>query len=713
MAKCYGCFRDKPDGQEICPFCGYNPSEAKGKYPAALPEGTVLAGRYIVGRVLGQGGFGITYIAEDYKTKEIVAIKEYFPETLALRLDGRTLSSYSDERMESFEYGKKCFLEEADTLSKFIDNNNICRILSYFEENGTAYFAMEYLDGESMLDYIKRQGGRISFEDSKRILFPIMDALSAVHSKGIIHRDISPDNIIIEKNGSVKLLDFGAARYSLGDRSRSLDVVLKHGYAPKEQYTRHGKQGPFTDIYSLAATYYKAITGRTPPDSIDRIEDDNLVEPSTFGVSISREAEDALMTALAVNPSDRFRSMADFKASLEGKAPSYPQQTTGIPTQTGYPQNTGYQTQTGYPQNTGFGNTAFPGQEMPPRPAFGKVQPPPIPATPQGAQPAKKNWILPVALASVAAVVIIAVALIIVLAGRNNTPVPAPEASSSSSPSSFDYGSSAPAVETEAEAAMVKMTSYQGMSYDDAKKQLEDMGFTVKEEKVYSDSVEKSKIISQSIEEGELVMMPSEITLTVSRGREHSKDGYDQKVVVTASSGSYTGTLALYNWEEGEWVEKLNCGCCVGDNGITSNYGEGIKATPKGEYKLGVVISANTVDTKMNTYRATYDTCIIDDTGSSLYNTIQTVGSFPSSTHYDRIGDGLTNGECYAQVFIEHNGDGFSSAPSSTAGSAITICGMNTSLHSTWGCIDIVADNMKKLLKALDPALDPHIVTQN
>jgi serine/threonine protein kinase len=285
------------------------------KFPLALPKDTVLAGQYVITRVLGQGGFGITYEAIDHKTGEKVAVKEFFPDTMATRTQ-TTVTAFSGERGESFAYGKECFLQEAQTLAQFIGNENIVRVHSYFEENGTAYFVMDFVEGTSFDVYLKEHGGRISYEEAEKILLPVMDALAAVHSKGIVHRDVTPDNIYITKNGTVKLLDFGAARYSLGDKSRSLDVVLKHGFAPKEQYTRHGKQGPFTDVYSLGATFYFAITGRRPPDSIDRLEEDDLVPPSSLGVAIPPEKEDVLLKAMSVQPADRYPNMIEFMAAL-------------------------------------------------------------------------------------------------------------------------------------------------------------------------------------------------------------------------------------------------------------------------------------------------------------------------------------------------------------------------------------------------------------
>lgn len=288
------------------------------KYPLALNEGTVLAGQYIIESVLGQGGFGITYVAKDHKSGSKVAIKEFFPDTMATR-DGTSVMSFTGERAEGFEYGKNCFLQEAKTLAQFIDNDNIVKIFTYFEENSTAYFVMEYVEGESFDEYIKKKGGKISYREACRLLLPVMDALAAVHDKGIVHRDVTPDNIFICNDGKVKLLDFGAARYSIGDKSKSLDVVLKHGFAPKEQYTRHGRQGAFTDVYSLGATFYYAITGKKLPDSIDRLEEDDMIPPSNLGVDIPEDKEEVLFKAISVQPQDRFQNMRDFAAALKGE----------------------------------------------------------------------------------------------------------------------------------------------------------------------------------------------------------------------------------------------------------------------------------------------------------------------------------------------------------------------------------------------------------
>lgn len=406
MRYCYNCFQSMPDGATVCPSCGYNASAQTGKFPMALPPGTVLNGRYILGRVLGQGGFGITYIAQDHKNGSLVAVKEYFPDTMAARTDGHSVSAYTGQREENFLYGKECFLNEAKTLAEFIGNPNIVRVHSYFEENNTAYFVMDYVQGTSFQDYLK-QHGRLSWQETKRILEPVIGALASVHSKGVIHRDVTPDNIYITNDGTVKLLDFGAARYSLGDKSRSLDVVLKHGYAPREQYSRHGRQGPYTDVYALGATFYYALTGRLPPDSIDRQDEDEFILPSSLGVKLPAKAEDALCKALAVSAQDRFQSMSEFYLALNegGQEPAPP-----VPPR---PQ----------PEPPGPAPEPFPGPEPGPVPAPGPAPAPePTPAPRPGPiSPVQKRlpkWALPAA--GACAAVVLCVALAAALSGQGD-----------------------------------------------------------------------------------------------------------------------------------------------------------------------------------------------------------------------------------------------------------------------------------------------------
>ena len=316
---CYNCFKARDSQEGPCPHCGFDLSENVKKYPVALRAGILLNGRYIVGRVLGQGGFGITYLAWDTQLEAKVAVKEYMPGELAGRIDGRTVSVLSDDRKDNFTYGAERFREEARTLAKFIGNPNIAAVSSYFDENGTSYFVMEYVEGISFKTYIANAGGNVSVEEALNVMIPVLRALTAVHAEGFIHRDVTPDNIYITKDGNVKLLDFGSARYSLGDKSKSLDVVLKVGYAPKEQYTRRGRQGPYTDVYSCAACLYAAITGFLPPESLERLDHDELIPLSQAGVEIPLYLERAILKGLAVQPENRFQTAGEFLEALESQ----------------------------------------------------------------------------------------------------------------------------------------------------------------------------------------------------------------------------------------------------------------------------------------------------------------------------------------------------------------------------------------------------------
>lgn len=286
IKRCYNCFQTL-EGEGPCPYCGFDKAQMEGKYPAALPYGTVLGGKYVVGRVLGQGGFGITYKAFDPILELTVAVKEYLPDTMATRsLSTTQVTIYTGTTQDNFKYGVSCFLDEARTLAKLSNGKSMVPVRSFFEENGTAYFVMDYVEGISFKAYIQNHGGKVSLQDALRVMLPVIESLAQVHQSGIIHRDVTPDNIYITKNDDIKLLDFGSARYSMGDKSKSLDVILKPGFAPKEQYMRRGRQGPYTDVYSVAACIYAAVTGYIPPESLERGKDSRIyAQVNTIGRS--------------------------------------------------------------------------------------------------------------------------------------------------------------------------------------------------------------------------------------------------------------------------------------------------------------------------------------------------------------------------------------------------------------------------------------------
>lgn len=315
MSLCMNCMCEKGD-EEKCPFCGYEKKPEDDGFSAYLKENTLLNDRYIIGRVLGQGGFGITYVGYDTVLNRRIAIKEYYPAEISQRVPGteRVAPFASDNSMYEFSHGKEKFIDEARTLAKFSGQQGVVDIKDCFETGGTAYIIMEYLDGITLKEYLLRAGGAVDLNTALSILSPVMDALEAVHKVNIIHRDISPDNIFITNKGNnnVKLLDFGAARQSAGG-SRSLSVLLKPGYAPEEQYRSKGNQGPWTDIYALCATMYRMLTGSVPPDSLERRIDDKLVIPDDLPFGIKT----ALRRGLAVYAPQRISSIAELRSVIE------------------------------------------------------------------------------------------------------------------------------------------------------------------------------------------------------------------------------------------------------------------------------------------------------------------------------------------------------------------------------------------------------------
>ena len=267
--RCLGCMELFGDEFSICPHCGYV-VDTPVENPVHIEPGTLLNDRYIIGKVLGYGGFGVTYIGWDGRLEQKVAIKEYFPSEFSTRMPGQSqVTVFNGEKNEQFYDGLKKFVEEAKHLAKFQNEDGIVKIFDSFIENDTAYIIMEYLEGETLKEYLKREKN-IPEDEAVEMLMPVMKSLQVVHEVGLIHRDIAPDNIFLTTSGEVKLIDFGASRYATTSHSRSLTVIIKPGFSPEEQYRSRGDQGPHTDVYAIAATLYKMITGKNPPDAMER-----------------------------------------------------------------------------------------------------------------------------------------------------------------------------------------------------------------------------------------------------------------------------------------------------------------------------------------------------------------------------------------------------------------------------------------------------------
>lgn len=279
----------------------------------SLQRNTGLIGRYVIQKVLGQGGFGITYLGIDKLYGNKVAIKEYYPQKIAMRKaqyeDVVTVTSI--EEKNNYNKGKKRFLDEAQVMARFNKNEGIVKILDFFEANNTAYIVMEYLEGITLKQYLGKYGV-IQFRNLIEMMLPLLEALIEIHSQGLIHRDISPDNIMVQHNSKLKLMDFGAARDYTESGNKSLTVILKPGYAPPEQYQTHGVQGPWTDIYALCATIYKCLTGITPPDAIARVMDDKFKEPDQLDGKLSPDIKKILWKGMNIFPEERYQDIGEF-----------------------------------------------------------------------------------------------------------------------------------------------------------------------------------------------------------------------------------------------------------------------------------------------------------------------------------------------------------------------------------------------------------------
>lgn len=319
MIFCYNCMTQLSN-QNInkCPHCG-KPLKSHPTATDILLPGTTLQGKFIVGELLGTGGFANTYIGWNQMLACRVAIKEFFPRSMSVRGgDRKTVSVSGETSREHYKLSLRSFLEEARRLAELNDVFGIPDIYSYFEENGTGYIVMEYLEGITVKKLMKDSGGRLNYEWSRQIILSVLMILKDIHRRGILHRDIAPDNIMITSDGVVELIDFGVAKRQMGHMADSV-LMLKAGYSPLEQYTRNAAQGVYTDLYSVAASFYHMITGSKPPAAMERFNLETLKPLSSFGIQIPKQAEMAIMMCLYLNPEYRLASAEEFIMALDGE----------------------------------------------------------------------------------------------------------------------------------------------------------------------------------------------------------------------------------------------------------------------------------------------------------------------------------------------------------------------------------------------------------
>lgn len=335
--------------QNLCMYC-MNGSVAGGRCTAchakqgsepnrslnALPYQMVLHDRYQIGRVIGCGGFGITYLAWDMEQGFRVAVKELYPNQDVMRAADKSTILVHSGQEDYFDHVRRRFLEEAELLIQFQEYQDILRIYHLFTDNGTAYYVMEYLEGTDLKSWL-RQNGKMRWETLAAFMEPILKSLQLLHEKNLIHRDISPDNIMLLRGSTAKLIDFGSVRCYVS--TKGLTTFLKHNFAPFEQYRENGNQGPWTDIYALSVTMYYALSGILPPKAPDRVMAcEETVPIDEYCPTLPGYAADAIMKGMAVLPEERFQSIDSFIQALYPEEHFTQQQPQRIPcTGTGRP----------------------------------------------------------------------------------------------------------------------------------------------------------------------------------------------------------------------------------------------------------------------------------------------------------------------------------------------------------------------------------------
>ena len=315
MKLCMGCMEQIEDHLSTCPYCGFNEMELRQE-AYYLDPGTVIGGKYIVGRVLSYGGHTVSYLGMDAEKNRKVIVKEYLPSDFSTRSEGeKEVTIYSGDGQEQFEQGLTNFLNEANRIQRLQGVEEIAKVYDCIAENETGYVISEYVEGKTLKEILEG-GKKYSVREAARFIRELLKGLEKVHHMDIVHCDISPETIMVTDTGDIKLTDFGATRYVTTANSKSLSIILKRGYAPEEQYRSKGKRGPWTDVYAVGAVMYRMLTGIVPQESVERALSDDLKEPSKLGVPIPKDMENALMNALNVYQKDRTPSAEAFLKEL-------------------------------------------------------------------------------------------------------------------------------------------------------------------------------------------------------------------------------------------------------------------------------------------------------------------------------------------------------------------------------------------------------------
>lgn len=324
---CPNCFAENVT--PTCSKCGYvyNPATQSAD---VLAPGVILNNRYKIGRCLGQGGFGVTYLAYDTFKDVLCCVKEYYPSQIVDRASNNFLTVHGEDMRKRYENGRKDFIDEARVLFKLQGCQNIVTVTDFFSEFNSAYIVMDYLDGMNLKRAVANLGGKVPYSNAVQVILTISKALIEVHRAGLLHRDISPENIFITKSGKITLIDFGAARER---DAESMSVLIKPGYAPPEQYRKDGAQGPWTDIYALASTFYYIISGQHVIPSRERLVEDKMPPLKDVAPSVNDELSRVIAKAMALDYRSRYQDVSSFMEDVQRavNAPSIAPKRNGNP----------------------------------------------------------------------------------------------------------------------------------------------------------------------------------------------------------------------------------------------------------------------------------------------------------------------------------------------------------------------------------------------
>lgn len=504
---CYHCMKTIEEGAQFCPHCGQSTQDASA--PHHLLPGTILNAKYFVGNVIGEGGFGITYVGLDLTLQLKIAVKEFYPNGYANRnheASQRVTLNYQ-KAGEYFKNGKERFLQEAQSLAKFSREPGIVNVRDFFTENETAYIIMDFIEGVTLAKKLEN-GAVFRAEDTFRVMLPVMAVLDKMHAAQIVHRDISPDNMMLAADGSITLMDFGSARYFTGAEKKTMSVQYKPGYAPYEQYDSEGNQGPWTDVYGLCATMYRCITGQAPADSLNRVSRDGLKKPSELGVRIPAALENVLMYGLAVFPEQRCRSMQELmtltEKALRSEPVAVPQQNPGAVVGRAMAEDGRYRTM--------FADSTYGDSRD-----YSRATPDNYNNSYRGgypAQPRKKSaagWIIALVAGILLVCALIGVILFFVLnrGGSGETDETVPATTVQTEPQTT--------VEATTSQETVEVPNVCGKKLDDAVRQLEELSLKTDSQTVESKEVPAGYVVKQSIDPGRPLNKGDTVLLFVAK----------------------------------------------------------------------------------------------------------------------------------------------------------------------------------------------------